>query len=88
MYTFINPNTSNYIPLNSQNALLYTHKVAIKLVTFATNGTQIVFLEWKLNYMLFTWKDEHQNSHKLVVVYSQIWPTQEIVAKMFKCSCK
>jgi hypothetical protein len=38
-YTFINLNTSNYIPYNSQNAPLYTHKVVTKLVTFATNGT-------------------------------------------------
>jgi hypothetical protein len=38
-YTFINPNTLNDIPYNSQNTLLYTHRVAIKLVTFATNGT-------------------------------------------------
>jgi hypothetical protein len=38
-YTFINLNTLNYIPYNSQNTLLYTHKVTTKLVTFATNGT-------------------------------------------------
>jgi hypothetical protein len=38
-YTFINYNTSNYNPENSQNIPLYIHKVAIKLVTFATNGT-------------------------------------------------
>jgi len=28
------------------------------------------------------------NTHKLVAVQSQIWPTQEIVAKMSKYSCK
>jgi len=38
-YTFINLNTLNYIPYNSQNTPLYTHKVTTKLVTFATNGT-------------------------------------------------
>jgi hypothetical protein len=38
-YTFINPNTPNYIPLNSLNMPLYTHRVTTKLVTFATNGT-------------------------------------------------
>jgi hypothetical protein len=38
-YTFINPNTPNYIFLNSQNIPLHTHKVETKLVTFATNGT-------------------------------------------------
>jgi hypothetical protein len=43
-YTFINPNTPNYIPYNSQNTPLYTHKVTIKLVTFAINGTLIVLL--------------------------------------------
>jgi len=43
-YTFINHNTPNYIPYNSQNAPLYIHRVATKLVTFATNGTQIVLL--------------------------------------------
>ncbi len=67
-YTFINPNTFSYILYNSQNTPLYTHGFVTKLVTFATNGTQIVLFKWKPNYMLFTWKDEHQNSHKLVVV--------------------
>jgi hypothetical protein len=43
-YTFINPNTPNYIPYNSQNAPLYIHKVVTKLVTFTTKGTYIVFL--------------------------------------------
>jgi len=38
-YTFINPNTPNYIPLNSQNTPLYIHRVATKLVTFVINGT-------------------------------------------------
>jgi len=38
-YTFINLNTPNYIPQNSQNTPLYTHKVVTKLVTFATNKT-------------------------------------------------
>jgi hypothetical protein len=38
-YTFINPNTLNYIPWNSQNTLLYIHRVATKLVTFVTHGT-------------------------------------------------
>jgi len=38
-YTFINHNTPNYIIYNSQNTPFYTHRVAIKLVTFATNGT-------------------------------------------------
>jgi len=38
-YTFINPNTPNYIPQNSQNTPLYIHRVVIKLVTFTTNGT-------------------------------------------------
>jgi hypothetical protein len=38
-YTFINPNTSNYIPWNSQNTCLYIHMVTTKLVTFSTNGT-------------------------------------------------
>jgi len=38
-YTFINPNTLNYIPSNSQNTPLYIHRVATKLVTFAINGT-------------------------------------------------
>jgi hypothetical protein len=38
-YTFINLNTPNYIPLNSQNTPLYIHRVTIKLVMFATNGT-------------------------------------------------
>jgi len=38
-YTFINHNTPNYIPQNSQNTHLYIHKDAIKLVTFTTNGT-------------------------------------------------
>jgi len=37
-YTLINPNTPNYIIWNSQNTPLYTHRVATKLVTFATNG--------------------------------------------------
>jgi len=31
-YTFINPNTPNYIPYNSQNISLYIHRVVIKLV--------------------------------------------------------
>ncbi len=35
----MNPNTPNYIPSNSQNTPLYNHRVAIKLVTFVTNGT-------------------------------------------------
>jgi hypothetical protein len=43
-YTFINPNTPNYIPENSQNTLLYTHEVTTKLFTFATYETKIVFL--------------------------------------------
>jgi len=43
-YTFINLNTPNYIPYNSQNTPLYTHKVVTKLVTFVINGTQIIFL--------------------------------------------
>ncbi len=43
-YTFINHNTLDYIPYNSQNAPLYIHKVATKLVTFATKGTYIIFL--------------------------------------------
>ncbi len=38
-YTFINLNTPNYIPQNSQNTPLYIHKVVTKLVTFATNKT-------------------------------------------------
>jgi hypothetical protein len=38
-YIFINPNTFNYIPYNSQNTPLYTHRFATKLVTFTTNGT-------------------------------------------------
>ncbi len=38
-YTFIDLNTPNYIPKNSQNTPLYTHRVVIKLVTFAINGT-------------------------------------------------
>jgi hypothetical protein len=38
-YIFINLNTPNYIPYNSQNTPLYIHRVATKLVTFATNGT-------------------------------------------------
>jgi hypothetical protein len=42
-YTFINPNTPNYIPY-TQNTLLYIYRVATKLVIFATNGTQIVLL--------------------------------------------
>jgi len=37
-YKFINISTPNYIPKNSQNTPLYIHKVATKLVTFATNG--------------------------------------------------
>jgi len=37
-YTFINISTPNYIPLNSQNTPLYIHRVATKLVTFATSG--------------------------------------------------
>jgi hypothetical protein len=32
--------------------------------------------------------DENQNSCKMIVVKSQIWPTQEIDAKMFKGSHK
>jgi hypothetical protein len=48
-YTFTKPNTPNYIPYNSQNTPLYTHRVATKLVTFATNGTYIVFLRWEPN---------------------------------------
>jgi hypothetical protein len=38
-HTFININTPNYILSNSQNTPLYIHRVAIKLVTYATNGT-------------------------------------------------
>jgi len=38
-YTFINPNTPDYIIYNSQNTPLYTHNVITKLVTFATNRT-------------------------------------------------
>jgi hypothetical protein len=38
-YTFINPNTPNYIFLNLQNIHLYIHRVATKLVTFVVNGT-------------------------------------------------
>jgi len=38
-YTFINPNTPNYIPQKSQNTPLYIHRVATRLVMFATNGT-------------------------------------------------
>ncbi len=38
-YTFINPNTLNYIPYNSQNTPLFIDRVATKLVTFATNAT-------------------------------------------------
>jgi hypothetical protein len=38
-YKFINHDTFNYIFLNSQNILLYTHRVVTKLVTFATNET-------------------------------------------------
>jgi hypothetical protein len=38
-YTFINLNTPNCIPKNSQNIPLYTHRVTTKLVTFATNET-------------------------------------------------
>ncbi len=38
-YIFINSNTPNYIPYNSQNTPLYIHGVVTKLVTFATNGT-------------------------------------------------
>jgi hypothetical protein len=43
-YTFISLNAPNYIPYNSQNTLLYIHKVATKLVTFVINGTQIVLI--------------------------------------------
>jgi hypothetical protein len=39
IYTFINLNTPNYIPQNSQNTPLYTRRVATKLVTFAINRT-------------------------------------------------
>jgi hypothetical protein len=35
-YKFINPNTPNYIPYNSQNTPLYIHRVATKLVMFVT----------------------------------------------------
>jgi hypothetical protein len=38
-YTFMNPNTPNYIFYNSQITPLYIYKVTIKLVTFAINGT-------------------------------------------------
>jgi hypothetical protein len=38
-YTFIDFNTPNYIPLNSQNTPLYIHRFVVKFVTFATNGT-------------------------------------------------
>jgi hypothetical protein len=38
-FTFINPNTPNYIPWNSQNTPLYIHMVVTKLVTFVINGT-------------------------------------------------
>jgi hypothetical protein len=38
-YKFVNCNTPNYIPYNSQNTPLYIHKVATKLVMFASNGT-------------------------------------------------
>jgi hypothetical protein len=38
-YIFINPNTFNYIPYNSQNTPLYTQRFTTKLVTFAINGT-------------------------------------------------
>jgi hypothetical protein len=37
-YTFVNFNIPNYIPQNTQNTSLYTHRAITKLVTFATNG--------------------------------------------------
>jgi hypothetical protein len=37
-YTFINPNTFNYILYNFQNIPLYIHRIATKLVTFVING--------------------------------------------------
>jgi len=38
-YTFVNPNIPNYIFLNTQYTPLYTHRVLIKFMAFATNGT-------------------------------------------------
>jgi len=38
-YTFITHNTPNYIPQESQDTPLYIHRVATRLVMFATNGT-------------------------------------------------
>ncbi len=38
-YTFVNPNTFKYTIYNTQNKLLYIHKVATKLVTFAIDRT-------------------------------------------------
>jgi len=32
----------------------------------------------------FCFSDENHDSYKLVAITLQIWPTQEIVAKMFK----
>jgi hypothetical protein len=39
------PNTFNNIPYNSQNTPLYTYRFATKLVTFVTNGTEIVLFK-------------------------------------------
>jgi hypothetical protein len=38
-HTFVNIIIPNYTPSNTQNTPLYIHRVATKLVTFATNVT-------------------------------------------------
>jgi hypothetical protein len=54
-----------FVNLNKPN---YIHKIHLCiLIGLQLMGTQVV-LRWKPNKMLFTWKDENQNSHKLIAM--------------------
>ncbi len=46
-YTFVNSNIFNYIFWNTKVTPLYTPRAMTKLVTFASNGHKLFFLDEK-----------------------------------------
>ncbi len=63
---------SNYIPQNTQNTSLYILKVALNWSHLELMGHKLFFLDENQTKMLFTWKDENQNNHKLVTMQLQL----------------
>jgi hypothetical protein len=63
-YTFGNPDIFKYIFLNTQNRPLYIHRLATKLVTFATNGTYVVFFGWNQTSCKLVQCNHKDDQHK------------------------